>query len=82
MAEKKNKAYEAPRARSLTATTASGQSPLGDCLSGGYPYVACSTGGHLATGSGCTFGDVPDIGQECFPFGTTAENTCGGGLYA
>ena len=74
--------YEPPRARSLTATTATGQEPLGICTTGYYPYVGCNTGAHLGVGQGCAPGSVPDFGDECFPLGTTATNDCTAGLYA
>ncbi len=69
--------YEAPRARDLSAVSASGQDPLGACWSGTTPFSDCSAG-DIFTGQDCSEGTFPTYGTACTA-GPTPAGGCFGG---
>jgi hypothetical protein len=62
--ETKQRVYEPPQARDLSAYGAVGGNPEGACESGSYPYYNCSTG--TIFGSGCVPGSFPDTSSCVF----------------
>lgn len=78
------KKYEAPSSVDLSGLTAIGDDenkPLGTCTNGFYPYSGCNQGADVNEGSCTPTGTVPDTGNQCRPFGTTADSDCSGGGY-
>ncbi len=72
--------YKKPVSYDLTTLNAEGGT-LGICTTGYYPYSSCSQGFSWGSGS-CNPGTSPETGTQCFPFGSSANNTCSTGAYA
>jgi hypothetical protein len=67
----KKQTYEPPVARDLSAFSASGQMPLGNCTDGGKPYETCQSGTSPSGGTCTPQGNV-------FP----GDPACQGGSFA
>ena len=57
-----NMRYERPQVMDLSARSVDGQEPLGQCMTGGYPYSTCTTGPAVGGTPSCNAGVYPFSG--------------------
>jgi hypothetical protein len=71
--------YEPPRARDLSAISASGQEPMGECMAGAQPYYNCVIGTNFV--GACGPGGTPDT-SDCVAGTFHTIPTCDAGTDA
>ncbi len=70
--------YKPPRARDLSAFSASGMVPLGNCSTGNVPYTGCDAGTIPNLTPDCSPGFEVGVDPQCRP-GSWASSTCHSG---